>query len=80
MFPVVWDRLQKSIENTRVLHKSNYIPVIYTHLQADNFGIEFQHLYRNRNVLMKKVQIQKPPGISKYPPIYLHKQNEVKFI
>lgn len=55
--------LNKNVDwiDTQILRKGECIPGTSAHLQADNYGIEFNKLNKNLDGLVRKMQNSRPP-------------------
>ena len=54
-------RLNPECKTTKVLRKGDMIPGTHTALQADNYGIQFNNLYKHLNHLVKYLTTKTPP-------------------
>jgi hypothetical protein len=55
-------KLKDGIPTTVVLRKGSILPGTKTHLQADNFGIQFKDLYKHLNHLVEYLRAAPPPS------------------
>lgn len=55
------EKLRHDCPTTRVLRKGDFIPGTQTRLQADNYGIHFNDLYKHLNTLIKYLTENTPP-------------------
>lgn len=55
------EKLRQSCPTTRILRKGDVIPGTNTRLQADNYGIHFNDLYKHLNTLIKYLTENDPP-------------------
>ena len=56
------EKLRHGCPTTRILRKGDLIPGTNTHLQADNYGIHFNDLYKHLNTLIKYLSENEPPA------------------
>ncbi len=54
-------KLKEDVPTTVVLKKGSLLPGTKTHLQADNYGIQFKNLYKDLNRLVEYLRAAPPP-------------------
>lgn len=62
--------LRKDKEHTLILKKGDLIPNTNTRLQADNFAIHSDHLFKKWDEIIEYILSNKPPDISDYEKIF----------
>jgi len=63
-------RVKADAPNVRVFKKGECIPNTNVRLQADNFGIQFEHLEQDWNKVIKHILENAPPKLDLYPNPY----------
>lgn len=63
-------KMQAGKNHTEIFRKGALIPRTTTSLQADNFGIKFEHLQQDWNIAVNYILNHNPPALDDYPNPY----------